>query len=328
MIPVSVNRTTEEAYSMDNYKLDILFALMNREVLVDGDYELSAHYCEPPRDVPRKNTLQLLAHGATFNKGMWDFQYNPENYSYTRYMNRAGYATLAIDLLGSGNSSHPPGFLEAQTETLLQTVHQVLGRLRSGDILGEPVEKIALVGHSLGGMIGVGLADKYPEDVDVLVLLGVAWNKALVYPAFMAGLQSAARVQRPEAWGDYDDFYQTQSTPASREAANFAGEYEQGALELDFETRDLDTLGIAISFASQLVRAPKFTAPVFLGIGGNDVFFCGERCLSEPYAVYDNLPNAADHVVRVWPNTGHAILFHSVAPQAIRDMGDFLDKHD
>jgi pimeloyl-ACP methyl ester carboxylesterase len=177
-------------------------------------------------------------------------------------------------------------------------------------------------------MIGNGLADKYPNDVDALVLLGVAWNKALVYPAFMAGLQSAARLQRPDVWGDYDDFYQTQSTPAAREAANFAGDYEQGALEVDFETRDLDTLGIAISFAFHLVPAPGFTKPVFLGMGGNDVFFCGQRCTSEPYGVYENLPNAVDHEVKVWPRTGHAILAHRVAPQAIRDVQAFLDRHD
>ena len=89
---------------MDNYKLDILFALMNRQILVDGSYELDARYCEPARGVKRKNTLQLLAHGATFHKGMWDFPYRPETYSYTRYMNRAGYSTLAIDLLGKSYS--------------------------------------------------------------------------------------------------------------------------------------------------------------------------------------------------------------------------------
>ncbi|KAI9150314.1 Epoxide hydrolase [Paramyrothecium foliicola] len=327
-IPVSVTRTTEEEYSMDNYNLDILFALLGQEILVDGSYELSARYCEPPQGVPPRSTLQLLAHGATFHKGMWDFPYEPETYSYVRYMTRAGYSTLAIDLLGSGNSSHPQGLLEAQTETLVQTVHQVIEQTRSGALLGRTYEKITLVGHSLGGMIGNGLAVKYPEDVDSLVLLGVAWNKELVYPAFMAGLQSAARLQRPEVWGEYDDFYQTQSTPEAREAANFAGDYDPAALAIDFETRDLDTLGIAISFAFHLGPAPEFTKPVFLGIGSNDVFFCGQRCTSEPYDVYDNLPNAADHVIKVWPNTGHAILAHRVAPTVIRDVREFLDRHD
>ena len=43
----------------------------------------------------------MLAHGATFNKQMWDFPYKKEKYSYVKAANEEGYATFAYDIVGS-----------------------------------------------------------------------------------------------------------------------------------------------------------------------------------------------------------------------------------
>lgn len=99
-IPVHVNKSAPGSYSLEAYHVGILFALADRQILVEADYELSARFCEPGAGVKRKGTLQILAHGATFNKRMWDFPYQPEKYSWTRSMNQDGYSTLALDLVG------------------------------------------------------------------------------------------------------------------------------------------------------------------------------------------------------------------------------------
>ena len=102
VFPVHVKKTVEGEFSLENYTIDALYAWAGREVLVSGDYEMSARLCEPATGIQRRETLQLLIHGATFNKAMWDFPYKPEEYSWTRSMTNAGYTTLAIDLIGKG----------------------------------------------------------------------------------------------------------------------------------------------------------------------------------------------------------------------------------
>ena len=78
---------------------------------------------------PAPTTVQLLVHGATYSRVYWDFPYQPERYSYQRDMARHGYATFAVDRLGTGQSSKPPSV------TLLDSVeaasiHQIVGHLR------------------------------------------------------------------------------------------------------------------------------------------------------------------------------------------------------
>lgn len=230
-------------------------------------------------------------------------------------------------IIGAGNSSHPGALLETQTETYVQTVHQVIQKARSTELLGRQFSQIALVGFSIGGILANGIADKYPDDVDVLILLGITWDLAWIYPAFLAGLQTSASAVDAGKWGHLEPLYQTQPTLAAREVACFFGDYDVGALVMDYETRDLDTLGAAVTFTYHLVTAPAYKGPVFLGIGANDGTFCGKKCGSQPYQVYDRFPLASTHAVKVYENTGHAIMYHHAGPLLMTDVKAFLEEH-
>lgn len=212
-----------------------------------------------------------------------------------------------------------------QTELFVQNTHQVIQAIRTEDLLGQSFPHISLVGFSIGAIVANAVADKYPEDADSLVLLGITWDMTWLYPAFLAGLQTTASVLDAERWGHLDPFYQTQPTLESREVACFFGEFDQEAADLDYATRDLDTLGMAITFTFHLVTAQEFEGPVFLGIGDHDSTFCPRKCGSQPYAVYDRFPQAADHVVKVYENTGHALMYHHTGPLLLQDTVDFLD---
>src|ERR1700753_1458448 len=59
--------------------------------------------CTPPH----ARTLQILIHGFTYNRSYWDSPFEGDTYSYVRRAVNTGYATLAIDQLGAGTSSHP-----------------------------------------------------------------------------------------------------------------------------------------------------------------------------------------------------------------------------
>lgn len=118
----------------------------------------------------RNRPLQVLVHGGTYNHKYWDAPtINGQSYSYARYMAEEGYAVLAIDQLGAGESSKPSGDFVTLNETT-SSIHQVLSQMRSGNNpLGYAFEQIVLVGHSFGGINSIFVQGTY-HDADALVV--------------------------------------------------------------------------------------------------------------------------------------------------------------
>lgn len=114
-------------------------------------------------------TVQLLVHGATYNHAYWDFPYQPPRYSYADAAVRAGYAVLAIDRIGDGQSSRPPSSQVVFLNTIY-TLHQVVDDLRNGT-LGTKFDAVIEVGHSSGSGYIVGEQSTY-QDADALILTG------------------------------------------------------------------------------------------------------------------------------------------------------------
>ncbi|KAI0194246.1 Alpha/Beta hydrolase protein [Astrocystis sublimbata] len=326
-IPVSVEKTATGEFSRDMYSDEIFFSLAERKILVSNTYEMAARLCIPDNNQgPHADTLQLLVHGASFNKLMWDSEYQPERYSWVQRMMHEGYPTLAIDLVGAGNSTFPDGLFEVQTQMYVETIHDLIQKLRRGEVAGRSWEKIAYVGFSIGGMVATTLTQQYPDDVDALVLHAITWDTSWIYPAFLSGLQAPARQIDPEKWGHLPVEYQTQSTREGRIVACFAGDYDHDITELDWQTRDFDTFGAAITFTYHLVTAPEYSGPVFLGIGERDSTFCGGRyCREQPYEVYRRFPKAKAHDIKVYKETGHAIIYHYSGLQLMADTLAFLE---
>ena len=103
VIPTAVQRSSDLTSLTDEFDIHGFYALAQKKNLTTSAYNVSARICHPtlPRNSSRwSDTIQLLVHGATYNKIMWDFPYQPETYSYTQRMNAAGYSTIAVDLLG------------------------------------------------------------------------------------------------------------------------------------------------------------------------------------------------------------------------------------
>ena len=119
------------------------------------------------------STIQLLIHGATYNHSYWDFGTVPgTEYSYARDVAAHGIPTFAIDLPGSGTSSHPPSE-QLTVQTVAGVVHQIVQGLRSGSIAGFAFGKVILVGHSLGSTVVWQEAISY-GDVDGMIVTGAA----------------------------------------------------------------------------------------------------------------------------------------------------------
>ena len=99
-----------------------------------------------------KGTAVVLLHGFLENKEMWD-AFVPEFLKKNR--------VITIDLLGHGKTECL-GYVHSM-EDQAEMVYVVLSELK--------IRKVVLIGHSMGGYVGLAFAELYPENVKGIVLL-------------------------------------------------------------------------------------------------------------------------------------------------------------
>jgi pimeloyl-ACP methyl ester carboxylesterase len=102
---------------------------------------------------PNGRTVVLL-HGKNFSGAYWA--------ATIKALREAGYRVIAPDQVGFGKSSKP-GSYQFSFQALASNTRALLDSLR--------VEKFALVGHSMGGMLAARMALMYPERVERLALV-------------------------------------------------------------------------------------------------------------------------------------------------------------
>lgn len=96
----------------------------------------------------------LLVHGAGMDQTVWQQQ--------SRYLAHHGWNVLAVDLPGHGKSEGAPlSSVGAGADWLV------------GLMDGLGLERASLVGHSLGALIALDAAGRYPDRIAKLALLGV-----------------------------------------------------------------------------------------------------------------------------------------------------------
>ncbi|HYH54400.1 MAG TPA: alpha/beta fold hydrolase [Solirubrobacterales bacterium] len=88
------------------------------------------------------------------------------------------HRVVAMDLLGHGGSEKPGSGYTPQNQA--EVVAQTLQRLR--------VAKATVVGHSLGGSVGVALTERSPDLVDRLVIVDMPPDNSYGDLGFIAGL--------------------------------------------------------------------------------------------------------------------------------------------
>ena len=118
---------------------------------VEGQELRLAYMDVAPSTAPNGRTVMLL-HGKNFFGAYWE--------GTVRALSQAGFRVVVPDQLGFGKSSKPD--LHYSFELLASTTKHLL------DVLG--VEKVTVVGHSMGGMLAVRFALMYPEAAERLVL--------------------------------------------------------------------------------------------------------------------------------------------------------------
>lgn len=120
-------------------------------VTLEGQDVRMAYMDVAPTGAPNGRAV-LLLHGKNFFGAYWE--------GTAKALAAAGFRVVVPDQLGFGKSSKPD--LHYTFELLASTTKHLLEALK--------VERVVVVGHSMGGMLAVRFALMYPESIDRLVL--------------------------------------------------------------------------------------------------------------------------------------------------------------
>ncbi|MFB9908549.1 alpha/beta fold hydrolase [Allokutzneria oryzae] len=291
-------------------------------------------FCSPKGATP--TTVQLLVHGGTYNRAYWDLPYQPEKYSYQRDMAKHGYATFAVDRLGTGKSSKPlsiPMMIDAEALAM----HEVVGHLRAGKVAGTAFTKVIMIGHSVGSGIVAYAAAKY-KDVDGVGLTGITHLPALPVLGVGAGLGLHPTLLDPLLGSRGSDPLYFATRPGARGPLFYAADdADPKVIAADEATKDqvsVPGMGTVAVFGIILPATLGINVPVFQAVGEKDILFCGLLALRDCSSAKALHPQEAPYYSKeakletyVLPKAGHSLGLHKNADEYRDATRTWLNKH-
>lgn len=262
----------------------------------------------------RNRPLQVLVHGGTYNHKYWDVPaINGHSYSYARFMAEEGYALLAIDQLGTGESSKPSGDFVTLNETA-SSLHQVLVQMRSpNNQLGYAFEKIVLVGHSFGSINSI-LVQATHHDADALVVtaLGHVPHPLPITPELINQLAQFPYFSLPAPVRSALFYFPDAADPdvIDYDNANLADLLTRGQLFTTF----------AAIFNPAADKVGLVTGPVLVQLGENDALWPSQFAGGE--AAF--WTSASSITVESLPVTGHSFNTHLVNRTGWRSIDQWI----
>lgn len=296
---------------------------------VNGTYSIDGIYCRPSISSSKTDVLEILVHGLTYNKSVWsglglDLEYNWQSYAAGQ-----GYSTLAIDRLGHGSDQQHPDPVNIVQGTLdIELEHQLINTIRNekSNALGRTFDTIAFVSHSYAGWLAMGLAYKYPSDINALVLTG--FSSSVDFSPFVNTTLESASLLEPLRYGSLPLGYITTTEESQREKLFYAGNYSPAVVLWDYLWQDTWTIGETGSLGFAL-SPTGFTGALYLATGVDDILFC-QTPLSKCKTILNNTRSVFPEVTKFGyvavENTGHVLMMHNSAQQTFADVHTFLDQ--
>ena len=297
-----------------------------------SSYRMAGTLCRPRGE--REKTLQILIHGASYNRHYWDFPYQPRKYSYVREANEAGFTTLAIDRLGTGDSDRPPGELLTVHENA-DIIHRLVTSIRNGsarDDRGRRIkfDRIVLVGHSFGSNISWTEAGIY-GDVDGLILTAISHDQNPPAAPLTVTLSWPAQFDPKFANVSIPSGYLT-TIPGAREQLFF---YSPGAspavIAVDEQvTKDSLPIGMLFDQFTTYGLTQNIHVPVLNVIGDFDTLACqlpsctGSGSVANERSFY---PADTCYTQVIVPETGHATNLQFKSHTWFGKAQDWVEQH-
>jgi pimeloyl-ACP methyl ester carboxylesterase len=279
-----------------------------------------------PHAKPANRTVTLYLHGLGFGAYFWHFT-AVQGYDYATQMAQLGHASVVIDRLGYGSSSHPDGSLSCLGGQA-DIAHQIIGQLRTGSYTtdGRPVafQRVALAGHSAGGAVAEIEAYSY---VDPAALIVMAWDEEpsqfATVQATQSGVVCATTGQLPGGGepGGYAYFGQTRDDFTAAMFHNADPTLESVVTNM----RPREPCGDIASLATAIVQDSKVsavTAPVLILCAANDELFPPPGCAHQ-HQLYTGSRDVSTSVLQ---DTGHALTLERSEPQLRTLVSSWLAK--
>ena len=292
--------------------------------LPDEPWRIAGTLCSPPG----ATTAQVLLSGSTYGKEYWNAGFRPGEYSYARHQAAAGHATVSLDRLGIGQSSHPqPELITSAAQAKIASLF--VGALRDGRF-GDAYDTVVIAGHSYGSAVALIEASTY-HDVDGVVVTGFTHE---IGPEFVTevlpSLAPAATVD-PERFGSLPAGYLTTRDDVHRAPFYHAPGADPAAIDYDESTKQTTTMTELGTIGRALTGSAAVTAPVLAVFGDHDPYTCGVgTTCADPLSLVDAerrfYPRARSFETAVIPNTGHSLTLHSSARQSAAAIAEWIDR--
>lgn len=213
----------------------------------------------------------LLLHGKNFSGAYWQRT--------IAELVKAGHRVIVPDQIGFGKSSKPTN-VQYSFQLLATLTHEVVEQLG--------VKDVAVVGHSMGGMLATRYALMFPEEAKRLVL---------VNPIGLEDWQASVPYRDVEAWYQRELASTPEGVKEYMSKAYFAGEWKSAydpLLEIQAgwangpekpTTARVSALTYDMIFTQPVVHDfPRITQPTLLIIGQRDRTALGKDLVSPEVA--------------------------------------------
>lgn len=221
----------------------------------------------------------VFIHGAGQDHGCWALQ--------SRYFAHHGYAVLAVDLPGHGRSEGPT----------LTTV-SAMAAWTAALMASTKIDQAAIIGHSMGSLVAIEAAARYPEHVRFIALLGS------VVPMPVADKLLSAAGERPH------DALAMINVWSHSTRAQIGGNAVPGLWMLGINRRLMERIGAGVlrdglaacnAYVEGMASAARVACPALI--------LCGSRDQMTPPRGAKRLADALDDATLVTlDGAGHALM--------------------
>lgn len=285
-----------------------------------GKAHIYGELCQPRQKTKASKTVQLLVPGSTYNHSYYDMPVENGRYSYVSKALDEGFSTFNIDRLATGKSTLPSSSkytLDSSTDA----IHQVITRLREGQVKDRAFDKVVWVGHSLGSSMAWAQAAKYNNDVDAFVLTSMSHvvrqeEPSDAGPGEDVKFEIKAKDDLKFQSKINDPGYLT-TNAGMRQFFYYTPNADPDVIKADERLKDVSTAADSDSAslppAQSLSRAIK--VPTLLVTGDKDQYCTVGTCTPETMLANERpyYSDEADLMSLVVPNSGHDVQLHKNA---------------
>ena len=254
-------------------------------VPIDGSHHISTWVFTPERPAGRVPCLFCLP-GGTYTKAYWHLEVpGRPGYSFGEHLAGRGMLVVAIDHLGTGDSSRHPRAAELTPEVVAAAnaaaVAEVVRRARDGSLVTGlaplSIGPMVGVGHSMGGMLAIYQQSLY-RSFDAIAPLGYGTIGPIIdFSPEIGGdgiaLPSRESVMGPAVEGAFDDMPLADRTAPELRRHFYWEDVPPEVIAAD-DLTNTDVPGVCglLSVVPFIAsdHAGRVASPVFIGLGERD----------------------------------------------------------